>query len=236
MKKRRSNSSFFHNILHNISQVSVVKLHIHLLNVVARFIFSSILQIWYIEFRISRSISESSLNSAISRVDCISLFEVICPFTFTPEFLKCILLWLKLVECSAGNKVLLKIANRMAKSVEFDETAHSKALNRLGTITNKCDIFILFVVCGQGCRFDNKPSFYGQPLRGRHQASLTNRSRLDTKCLSASDRWTPNESQRQKTYLHTCAPCFLRRFRSTCAFAQSDQNLHRAHFGWSKCI
>ena len=34
--------------------------------------FSSILQIWYVEVRISRSISESSLEFEITRVDCIS--------------------------------------------------------------------------------------------------------------------------------------------------------------------
>ena len=59
-----------------------VQLHINLLNVVVRIIFSSILQIWYVEVRISRSISESPLEFEITRVDCIlfSLFlqENIC--------------------------------------------------------------------------------------------------------------------------------------------------------------
>ena len=39
----------FHNIF-NISQISRVQLHIHLLNVVVRFIFSSILQFLYVEY------------------------------------------------------------------------------------------------------------------------------------------------------------------------------------------
>ena len=38
-----------------------------------------------------------------------------------------------------------------------------------------------------------------------------------------------SEHQRHKTYLSDI--CAQRRFRSACAFAQSDQNLHWAHFG-----
>ena len=60
----------FQNIF-NISLVSRVQLHIYLINVVNRFIFSSILQIYYVEVRISRSISESPLEFEITRVDCI---------------------------------------------------------------------------------------------------------------------------------------------------------------------
>ena len=67
MEKRRN----FHNIF-NISLTSGVKLYNHLWNMVVRFIFSSILQIWYVEVRISRSISEGSLDFEITRVDCIS--------------------------------------------------------------------------------------------------------------------------------------------------------------------
>ena len=63
-------SPLFHNIF-NISITSRVQLHIYLLNVVVRIIFSSILQIWYVEVRISRSISEGPLEFEISRVDCI---------------------------------------------------------------------------------------------------------------------------------------------------------------------
>ena len=37
------------------------------------YLFSSIPQIWYVEIRISRSISESPLDFEITRVDCISL-------------------------------------------------------------------------------------------------------------------------------------------------------------------
>ena len=65
----------FHNI-YNISLISRVQLHIYLLNqmwnVVNRNSFSSILQIWYVEVRISRSISESPLEFEITRVDCMS--------------------------------------------------------------------------------------------------------------------------------------------------------------------
>ena len=49
---------FFHTIF-NISLTSQVKLHIHLWNVVVRFVVSSNLQIQYVEVRISRIISES---------------------------------------------------------------------------------------------------------------------------------------------------------------------------------
>ena len=51
-------SPLFHNMF-NISPTSGVRLHIHLLNVVVRFNLFSFLQIWYVEVRISRSISES---------------------------------------------------------------------------------------------------------------------------------------------------------------------------------
>ena len=65
-------SPLFHNIF-NIPLTSWVQLHIYLLNVVVRIIFSSILQIWYVEVRISGSISESPLEFEITRVDCICL-------------------------------------------------------------------------------------------------------------------------------------------------------------------
>ena len=65
-------SPLFHNIF-SISLFSGVKLHIHLWNVVVWFVFfSSILPIWYVKIRISRSISESHLDFEIMRVDCIS--------------------------------------------------------------------------------------------------------------------------------------------------------------------
>ena len=75
VEKRRNCSSgaispLFHNIF-DISLNSRVQLHINLLNVVVRIIFSSILQIWYVEVRISRSISESPLEFEITRVDCM---------------------------------------------------------------------------------------------------------------------------------------------------------------------
>ena len=55
--KRRNCPGLFHNISY-ISLTAGVKLHIHLLNLVVRFIFSSILQIWYVEVWMFRSISE----------------------------------------------------------------------------------------------------------------------------------------------------------------------------------
>ena len=75
MEKRRNCSKgaispLFHNIF-NICLTSRVQLHLHLLNAVVRFIFSWILQIWYVEVRISRSIFESPLEFEITRVDCI---------------------------------------------------------------------------------------------------------------------------------------------------------------------
>ena len=51
--------------------LSRVQLHIYLLNVVVWIVFSSILQIWYVEVQISRSISESPLEFEITRVVCI---------------------------------------------------------------------------------------------------------------------------------------------------------------------
>ena len=51
-------SPLFHNIF-NLSLTSRVQLHTYLLKVVNRISFSSILQIWYVEVRISQSISES---------------------------------------------------------------------------------------------------------------------------------------------------------------------------------
>ena len=44
---------------------------------VVRFIFFSVLQIWYVEVWISRSISESPLDFEITRIDCITLFFII---------------------------------------------------------------------------------------------------------------------------------------------------------------
>ena len=50
-------------------------MHIHLLNAVVRIIFSSILQIWYVEVWIYRSISESPLEFEITRVDLLSVYK-----------------------------------------------------------------------------------------------------------------------------------------------------------------
>ena len=47
-----------------------VKLHVHLRNLVVRFVFSSVLHIWYVEVRISQSVSEGPFDFEITRVDC----------------------------------------------------------------------------------------------------------------------------------------------------------------------
>ena len=72
--KRGEIAPLFHNIF-NISLTSSPITHIYLLNVAVRIIFSSILQIWYVEIRISRSISEGPLEFEITRVDCISVIH-----------------------------------------------------------------------------------------------------------------------------------------------------------------
>ena len=54
-----------------ISNIPHIYIYIYLLNVVIQIIISSVLQIWYVEVRISQSISESPLEFKITRVDCI---------------------------------------------------------------------------------------------------------------------------------------------------------------------
>ena len=73
-KRRNCSWGAISPLFHNISIISLtsrVQLHIYLLNVVVRVILSSFLQNWYVEVRISRSISESPLVFEITRVDCI---------------------------------------------------------------------------------------------------------------------------------------------------------------------
>ena len=79
----RSNFSSFPQYFQYISGV---KLHIYLLNVVNRTSFSSILQIWYVEVRISRSISDSPLEFEITRVDCNFASQGNKLFPFTVDF------------------------------------------------------------------------------------------------------------------------------------------------------
>ena len=68
----------FYIIIFIRSLTSGVKVHINLCNVVVRFIFSSILHIWYVEVRISRSISESPLDCEI-RWEFLTLgFDISC--------------------------------------------------------------------------------------------------------------------------------------------------------------
>ena len=68
--EKRGNFSSFPQYFHYISLTSGVRLHIRLWDKVVRFIFSSILQIWNVVVRISRSISEGPLDFEITRVDC----------------------------------------------------------------------------------------------------------------------------------------------------------------------
>ena len=75
VEKRRNYSSgaispLFHNLFKYIFLTKGVKLHSHVWNLVVRIIFSSILQIWYVEVRISRSVLEGPFDFEITRVDC----------------------------------------------------------------------------------------------------------------------------------------------------------------------
>ena len=74
VEKRRNCS--ISPLFYNIFNISLTSYYIYLLNVVVRMICSSILQIWYVEVRISRSISESPLEFEITRVDCTSVFVI----------------------------------------------------------------------------------------------------------------------------------------------------------------
>ena len=63
-----------HNIF-NMSLTSGVKLHIHLLNVVVRFIIFLTSATLIFRGTISRSVSENPLEFEITRVDCIYAFR-----------------------------------------------------------------------------------------------------------------------------------------------------------------
>ena len=65
----RSNFSSFPQYFQYTSNFKNLILHIYLLNMVNRIIFPSILQMGYVEVRISRRISESPLKFKITRVD-----------------------------------------------------------------------------------------------------------------------------------------------------------------------
>ena len=92
MEKRRNCSlgaisPLFHNIF-NIPLTSRVQLHIYLLNVVVPIIFSSILQIWYVQVQISKYFRESlaiwdnkSRLSFLFQRRCNSGFSFILTFT-----------------------------------------------------------------------------------------------------------------------------------------------------------
>ena len=67
----RINFSSFPQYFLCISNFKSAIIYMNLLNVVVRITFSSILKIWDVEVRISRSVSESPLEFEITRVDCI---------------------------------------------------------------------------------------------------------------------------------------------------------------------
>ena len=94
-------------LLFNTSLTSRVKLHIHLWKCACSIYFSSILLILFAEVQISRSISESSMDFEITRVNCISVFhfsvficsvfdEMFCVFFSCHRFLeKTAFLWVR---------------------------------------------------------------------------------------------------------------------------------------------
>ena len=77
-----SNFSPFPQYFQHIFLTKGVKLHIHLYNLVVRLAFSSILQICYVEVRISRSVSEGPFDFEITRVDC-TMKEIAISADFT---------------------------------------------------------------------------------------------------------------------------------------------------------
>ena len=75
MEKRRNFSSFPQYFQY--SPISGVRLHIHLLNVLFDLLFFSFPQTWYVEVRISRSVSESPLEFEINREATVAMFFVV---------------------------------------------------------------------------------------------------------------------------------------------------------------
>ena len=82
MEKRRNFSSFpqYFQYISNLKSPITYKF----VKCGCQIIFSSILQFWYVDIRISRSISESPLEFHITRVDFIVLF-VICNVNKRPQ-------------------------------------------------------------------------------------------------------------------------------------------------------
>ena len=72
----RSNFSSFPQYFQYISNFKSPITYIYLLNVVVRIIsFSSVLELWYVEIRVYRSILKSPLEFQLKRVDCIGIFQ-----------------------------------------------------------------------------------------------------------------------------------------------------------------
>ena len=67
-------------------------------------LFSTLSQLWYVEVRISRSVSVSPLEFEITRVDCISLRTcVMCVMSATPVALKEVVDWMPYFYCYPSN-------------------------------------------------------------------------------------------------------------------------------------
>ena len=88
--------------------------------------FSSILQIWCVKVRISRSIKESPLDLEITIVDCnMDFASQVNPFI--PAFLKWTLRFLNLVKIEDTVKTL----NRMANSIDPNDTARFERVAKI---------------------------------------------------------------------------------------------------------
>ena len=86
--EKRAIAPLFHNIF-NMSLTSGVKLHIHRWMRLFDFLFSSLLQLWYFEVRISRRVSVSPLEFEITRVGCRCLWLHYFLYDFIKKQWKC---------------------------------------------------------------------------------------------------------------------------------------------------
>ena len=112
-------------------------------------IFSSILQIWYIEVRISRSISESPLEFDITRVDC-RLFHLADELIFihldSGVCFKSCILW------TSGNNTVLSISNA---AMETDKGGPCYL-----ALFHHVNVLISILVDSQKCFLFCHPSYY----------------------------------------------------------------------------
>ena len=101
-----------------MSPTSEVKLHIHL---VVRYIFSSILQIWYVEFRISRIISWSYLD-----------FEMTCHLYQKFMLVEWVAQWIRRLTANPGMG-----SSTAADILDFSHLSGRKLLTRHNRITGQ---------------------------------------------------------------------------------------------------